>query len=85
MTFESRLHPKRLMAIAALVMLLTGIAFLSGRASAASITFAAAEDTFANSGSPSRTHGSLAYMALAGSDKRPYVKFNVSGIPAGAK
>ena len=84
MPLKNRSHPKRPAAIAALVMLLTGIVFLSDRASAASLTFTAAEDTFANSSSPSKTHGSLAYMALAGSDKRPYVKFNVTGIPAGA-
>jgi hypothetical protein len=55
MTFENRPGPRNLLAIAVLVIVLAGILFLSDRGSAASLTFTVAEDTFANSSSPSRT------------------------------
>jgi hypothetical protein len=57
-----------------------------GKAETTPLTFPAAEDGYVSLGRPTATHGSIAYLASSGSqaEQRPYVKFNVSCIAAGA-
>jgi hypothetical protein len=70
------------LALAALVSLLGGV----GAAQAASTTVIATEDTFTAQGTPDATFGSNGSLIVNGppGERRAYVKFTVTGIPAGS-
>jgi acid phosphatase type 7 len=58
----------------------------AGAAQAASTTITAAEDTYTSQGNAAATHGSGGSLTVNGApgERRAYVKFNVTGIPAGS-
>jgi hypothetical protein len=78
------LHRKYLTALAVLP-LLGGLASTGAEADAASLTVAA--DSYTSQSSAAATHGTVTYLgtdAIAGAERRAYLKFSVSSIPVGA-
>jgi acid phosphatase type 7 len=76
---------RRLAAVLTLVVAV-GVLGAAGTASAASATITATEDSYTSQGNASATHGSSGSLTVNGApgERRAYVKFTVTGIPAGS-
>ena len=73
--------------LAAVLVLAVAVGMLGAAgAQAASATIAAVEDTYTSQGNPGTTHGSNGSLTVNGApgERRAYVKFTVTGIPAGS-
>jgi acid phosphatase type 7 len=77
---------RRRLAVALALTVAVGVLGAAGAAQAASATVTAVEDTYTSQGNPGSTHGSNGSLTVNGppGERRAYVKFTVTGIPAGS-